>query len=441
MNTSNNRNLFHSTVGPRLTLFASLSPGTLSTFLLLWALFICCDAHAQRAATAVATLSGNRTVAYITVTDGGAGYTTAPAVTFIGGGTGSGASATAVVSGGAVVQINVVAAGGGYTATPSVVVDPPSPSIQSASLSISIVPLIIMGGTTGRVMAVQYANLLSNTNLWYALTNITLSNSVYGWVDASAPPGARMYRVTLAPLSPATNASRWVWVPPGSFLMGSPLTEHDRSTNESPQTYVSFSRGYWIERYEVTQSQYSSVMGTNPSRFYNYPNRPVEQVSWFDATNYCGRLTARERGAGRVPAGYEYRLATEAEWECAARAGSTTAFSYGEDPSYLALTNYAWILTNGAAMTHDVGTKLPSAWGIYDMAGNLWEWTRDNYGPYAGGWVVDAIGPPSGNNKVMRGGSFRFAGGDCRAATREYNPPTFASDGIGIRVVLGPQLP
>jgi formylglycine-generating enzyme required for sulfatase activity len=201
------------------------------------------------------------------------------------------------------------------------------------------------------------------------------------------------------------------------------------------------SRGFWIKRYELTQGEYTSLIGTNPASFSGDTNRPVEQVNWYDAYTYCARLTVQERAAGRVPAGYEYRLPTEAEWEYAARAGTTTAFSFGNDPSYTLLPNYAWFSGNSSQTTHDVGTKQPNPWGLYDMAGNVWEWCGDWYHPYPGGAVTDPTGPSSGSAKVMRGGSWHFAAGDARSADRNFNAPDFASFGIGIRVVLGPAPP
>ncbi len=128
-------------------------------------------------------------------------------------------------------------------------------------------------------------------------------------------------------------------------------------------------------------------MGTNSSYFqppkYSADlQRPVEEVSWNDATNYCAKLTARERAGGRLPAGYIYGLPMEAEWEYACRAGTTTRFSYGDDPNYTQLGNYAWYWENSGGKTHAVGQKLPNPWGLYDMYGSVWECCLDWYGPY-----------------------------------------------------------
>jgi formylglycine-generating enzyme required for sulfatase activity len=166
----------------------------------------------------------------------------------------------------------------------------------------------------------------------------------------------------------------------------------------------------------------------------------LENVSWYDASNYCAQLTLQEQAAGRVPPGYVYRLPTEAEWEYVCRAGTTTRFPWGDDHTYTLLLNYAWVATNSGAFTHDVGTKLSNPWGVYDMSGNVWEWCADFYGPYSGGSITNPVGPASGPGVVIRGGSVFFPGDPARSAARYYDPPTFQSHGIGIRVVLGPPL-
>jgi formylglycine-generating enzyme required for sulfatase activity len=270
------------------------------------------------------------------------------------------------------------------------------------------------------------------------LTNIVLGDTPCVLVDTNAPSrGARFYQtVTLAATGP--DPARWAWINPGTFLMGSPITEFDRSPDESPQTSVTLTHGFWMERYEVNQGEYIAITGTNDSTFVGDTNQPVEQVNWFDASNYCALLTSQEQAAGRIPAGYVYRLPTEAEWEYAARAGTTNRFPFGDDRTYTQLQNYAWFSTNSNQTTHDVGGKLPNPWGMYDMSGNVWEWCADYYGPYSGGAVTDSTGPSSGADHVMRGGSSFFPGGDSRPAGRNFNPPDFQSHGIGIRVVLGP---
>jgi formylglycine-generating enzyme required for sulfatase activity len=229
-----------------------------------------------------------------------------------------------------------------------------------------------------------------------------------------------------------------VGIPAGTFTMGSPANEVDRHPDEGPQTQVTISHGFWMGKYEVTQSEYLNVTGSNPSSFRGDVNRPVETVSWNDAISYCSKLTERERTAGRLPSGYVYRLPTEAEWEYAARAGSVTRFSYGDDPGYTKLNDYAWSLANSSNTTHPVGQKLANDWGLYDMTGNVREWCLDRYGTYPGGSVKDPRGPASGSYRVYRGGSWLDFGWYCRSALRLIIYPDIRYDIIGFRVVLAP---
>jgi formylglycine-generating enzyme required for sulfatase activity len=231
-----------------------------------------------------------------------------------------------------------------------------------------------------------------------------------------------------------------LFIPPNTFTMGSPTNELHRQANEGPQTVVTLTHGFWIGKFEVTQAEYLSVMHTNPSFFVGDLSRPVESVSWSDATNYCAKLTERELAAGHVPPGSRYRLPTEAEWECATRAGTTTRFSYGDDPDYTNLTNYAWFILNSgfpsSLTNHPVGQKLPNPWGLYDMTGNVWEWCQDWLGDLPGGAVIDPTGPPSNpmGLKVTRGGSYDFDVTDCRSARRFFSVGTDTD--LGFRVVL-----
>ena len=258
-------------------------------------------------------------------------------------------------------------------------------------------------------------------------------------VTANASP-QKFYRALLQ--SPPANM---VFIPANTFIMGSPTNELHRQPNEGPQTTVTLTRGFWIGKYEVTQGEYLSVTGTNPSQFPGDLTRPVSSVSWPDATNYCWMLTQRELAAGRIPAGSEYRLPTEAEWECAARAGTTTRFSYGDDPDYANLANYAWQSLDDGLTVHPVRQKLPNPWGLYDMAGNVFEWCQDWLGPLPGGLVTDPQGPPSNpiGWKIMRGGAFDVGGPACRSASRMFfgNHPALTDWNLGFRVVLvaGPQ--
>lgn len=281
--------------------------------------------------------------------------------------------------------------------------------------------------------------VLGSTNLldW---TQVGIASNPLGtvsFVDTNAHLfPQRYYRALTAP-------ANMVFVPPSTFTMGSPTNEQDRSINEGPQTVVTLTRGYWIGKYEVTQGEYLSVMGTNPADFQGDLSRPMENMGWEDATNYCGKLTQREIAAGHIPAGSRYRLPTEAEWECAARAGTTTRFSYGDDPGNTILTNYAWFLNLSSPdlITHPVGEKLPNPWGMYDTYGNVWEWCQDWYGDLPGGAVTDPTGPASNplGFKVMRGGAYDYGENTCRSASRLFQNHNDSDLGFRVVLVIGEQ--
>ena len=230
-----------------------------------------------------------------------------------------------------------------------------------------------------------------------------------------------------------------IWIKPGTFIMGSPEDELGRG-NDEPQHEVTLTRGYWIGKYEVTQAQYKAVMGNNPSRFQGDDQRPVEMVSFYNAIDFCSRLTAIEKAAGRLPEGYEYTLPTEAQWEYACRAGTTTALNNGMDLSDKwdspEIEELAWCTMNSDSTTHPAGQKKPNAWGLYDMHGNLLEWCLDYYDFYPTEPVTDPTGPSRGMYYVIRGGSWNFAPFCCRSAYRsEYNG-TYGVYFCGFRVTV-----
>ena len=315
-----------------------------------------------------------------------------------------------------------------------------------AELKIQPYPGLAITGTVGAVYSIEYVTDLAQSNTpsaWRCLEYLQLPISPYLWADKSTPAtGKRFYGATVFPAP--TNM---VFIPPGTFRMGSPPDEVDRFDWEGPQTAVTISRGYWLGKYEVTQGEYLAVMGSNPSFFVpdkGYaadPNRPVEQVSWDDAVAYCAALTEWERLAGRIGTNSVYRLPTEAEWEYGCRGWTSTRFSYGDDPGYTNLTNYAWYDANSNGETHPVGQKLPNPWGLHDMHGNVWEWCQDWYGFYAGGVAVDPQGLASGLGRVIRGGCWNGVGRLCRLAVRLIGTPDSRSDGVGFRVVLAPGQP
>jgi formylglycine-generating enzyme required for sulfatase activity len=403
---------------------------------LLMSAWMSLAADTPRTATATATVMNGFLVA-ITVTDGGAGYPVPPTVTISGGG-GSGAIAEAAVSNGTVITITVKLAGWGYTSVPQVVISAPPPPEAPVLESVRLASALTIRGSVGTTNWILYADALDPYN-WRVLTNLVVTGSPYVVFDWEASPLRRFYQAASGPEPPVfqPDTNRWVWIPPGTFTMGSPATEQDRDSDEGPQTVVTITRGFWMGRYEVTQAEYQAVMGSNPSYFKGDLNRPVEQVSWNDAINYCGKLTERERQAGRLPAGYEYRLPTEAQWEYVCRAGTTTRFSYGDDPGYSQLGNYAWYYANSGGTTHAVGLKQPNGWGLYDMSGNVLEWCLDWYASsLSGGSVNDPTGPSLGSIRVNRGGGCNGSGRHCRSAYRTGDDPDFRYNGLGFRLVL-----
>ena len=216
------------------------------------------------------------------------------------------------------------------------------------------------------------------------------------------------------------SGMEFVWVPPGEFRMGS--TSSEARDVERPLTQVRISEGFWLGKYEVTQSEWEAVMGSNPSHFGNCGGDcPVEQVSWADVQRFIGRLNARE---GREV----YRLPREAEWEYAARAG-TTGDRYGD------LSAIAWYAGNSEGRTHPVGLKLPKGWGLYDMLGNVCEWVGDWHGGYPGGRVTDPGGPGSGSFRVFRGGGWFSYAGYARASSRSGSDPGYRRGDLGVRLL------
>ena len=216
-------------------------------------------------------------------------------------------------------------------------------------------------------------------------------------------------------------------VPAGRFTLG----QAGGGANETPHE-VTLTKPFYIGVHEVTNAQWQRVMGSVLSVWQD-ADRPVEEVSWEDAVEFCRKLSAlpEEQQAGRV-----YRLPTEAEWEYACRAGTETQFSFGDDESRLC--EYAWYECNSGNQTHPVGKKKPNGWGLYDMHGNVWEWCSDWYGEYPKGAVTDPQGPSEASNRVHRGGSWSRSARNCRSAFRGWNVPSYRSIYLGFRLALSP---
>jgi formylglycine-generating enzyme len=279
-----------------------------------------------------------------------------------------------------------------------------------------------------------------------------------------------------------------VWVAPGTFSMGSPDAEQGRKIDEGPLTQVTLGKGYWLGKTELTIAQWKAVTGEslrehvirmlNDEIVYDFggqkkklrefmnfnrddPDRimanedeglPMYFVSWDNAMEFCQKLTIQEKANGHLPRGYEYSLPTEAQWEYACRAGTTAATFAGPlvTNGKLApvLDSIAWYgannsvnyqgkkLGNSGAGPRNAGEKIPNAWGLQDMPGNLWEWCRDWYGPYPGGTLTDPTGPAIGTGRVNRGGSWGSAAPAERSASRASNPQPEKSAYRGFRIAL-----
>lgn len=268
------------------------------------------------------------------------------------------------------------------------------------------------------------------------------------------------------------------WIPAGEFVMGSPNDEAGRKADESPQTTVTLTQGYWLGKTEITIGQWKAVTGINvhdkaikllnDTTLYDFNGKketirefmgfdkndpgkilshetdetPMYFVSWYEAMAFCKKLTAQEHSAHRLPAGYEYTLPTEAQWEYACRAGTTGAI-YAEPVDSVAwygansFKNYTGKgLGNPSAGPHDAGSKPANKWGMQDMLGNIWEWCYDWYGLYPAGNITDPAGPVTGMYKVNRGGSFGSGIYAERSAARAQNPPNEDSAWRGFRIAL-----
>ncbi|OLT56291.1 hypothetical protein BI334_32320 [Moorena producens 3L] len=224
----------------------------------------------------------------------------------------------------------------------------------------------------------------------------------------------------------------------GKFMMGSPGDESGRDSDEGPQHQVTVP-GFWMGKYQVTQQQWQAVAGyeqvktgisTNPSNFKGQ-SRPVERVTWHEAKEFCARLNQKFKGQLQ---GRKFRLPSEAEWEYACRAGTTTRYYFGDNSSQLG--DYAWYDGNSGSKTHPVGQKKPNKWKLYDMMGNVWEWCEDTrHGNYDHAPVDGSAWFDNDNdNRLLRGGSWHHNSRGCRCADRNYSPdPRYSS--YGFRVV------
>jgi formylglycine-generating enzyme required for sulfatase activity len=222
---------------------------------------------------------------------------------------------------------------------------------------------------------------------------------------------------------------------PAAFRMGS---AGDAPAAERPAVTITFRRPFAVARYEVTQELYEAVMGKNPSRWKG-PRNSVEMVSWQEANDFCRKATAELRRLKLIADREVIRLPSEAEWEYACRAGTTTRYSFGDSAD--GLKDYAWFKGNSKGEDPPVGRKKPNAWGIYDMHGYVWEWCADAWHPDHTGAAADGR-PRVGKDereRVLRGGSWADDVDSARSAFRTHKPLDYRSDRVGFRCVRAPE--
>ncbi len=297
-----------------------------------------------------------------------------------------------------------------------------------------------IAGPVGAVYLVESIATLEQAgdrDAWQAVALVQLATSPQLWIDPSGPAvGGRFYRATRPPLP-----VNMVFIPPGRFRMGCPGHESDGGEYERPETVVTISQGFWMGRCEVTEAEYTAAMGFDPSWFKGSADLPVERVTWYDAKAYCQQRSRLDRERGLISRGMAYRLPTEAEWEYACRAWTSTRFSHGDDAICDALAKYGWYGENAGFATRPVGERLPNPWGLNDMHGNVREWCEDWFDTYPGGSAVDPRGPATGTYRVVRGGGWADEPCCCRSATRGCTDPASGSYDLGFRVVLAPVRP
>jgi len=262
--------------------------------------------------------------------------------------------------------------------------------------------------------------------------NVLTTGSLMGWLKRSGV--WLLWIVLVCSLGVQARAEVWkepitgmefVWIEGGCFQMGCLEGDTQCADSEKPAHAVCL-EGFWMGKTEVTQAQWQTIMGNNPS-FFNGENRPVESILWNEGQEFLRQLEART--------GTAFRLPTEAEWEYACRAGTQTVYSFGNDVRELG--NYAWYRENSGMETHPVGQLKPNAWGFYDMHGNVWEWCADIYtsDAYRQHPHQNPVVTSGGSYRVRRGGSWKTYPAEMRSASRLAVNPTGRNPAFGLRLV------
>ena len=308
-----------------------------------------------------------------------------------------------------------------------------SAQIDAAQVWLQSLSVLSAAGTSAWSVAIPFDAAFVGVAFDVQSLDLDSAASTLHWAQNDA-------ELTIATFAPP-SAFNMVPIAAGTFAMGSTAI----GGTAAPVHPVTITRPFWCGKYEVTQAEYQAVRGTNPSFWQgpsvpNAPQLPVERVSWQDAMAYCAALTATEAAAGRLPAGYQYRLPTEAEWEYVCRAGTTTESNVGASLS-TSQANF----NNLLGQTSVVGSYAANPWGLFDTHGNGWEWCLDSWdgtANYPSSAVSDPYVPyvSSGPFRVYRGGSWLVSGGGCRSALRGGFNPGLTYSLIGFRVVLAPAL-
>ncbi|MBF0548464.1 MAG: SUMF1/EgtB/PvdO family nonheme iron enzyme [Candidatus Riflebacteria bacterium] len=296
------------------------------------------------------------------------------------------------------------------------------------------------GKFSGKASPYDVTNMKNGTTYYFAVTAENSSGESDLSSEVSATPNAVSPGTTQIDLGGGVKMD-FVEIPAGSFVMGSPDNEPYRGLDEV-QHNVTISKAFYMGKYLVTQEQYKQITGVNPSFFSSSTKLPVERVSWYDCVAFCNQLSANQGliNVYTISSGTSvtsnwgtngYRLPTESEWEYACRAGTTKAYYWGDTMN----GDYCWYNGNSNNTIHEVGAKLPNAWNLYDMSGNVWEWCWDWYGGYSTSPSTDPKGLVAGSNRVYRGGGWDFSAFLCRSGIHGRNDPGLRGLDVGFRLV------
>ncbi len=407
----------------------------------------------------------NRAIAKPTIVNGfivgaevlqsGGGYDSTPVI-IVEDDSGNGAELEPVMNHGMVSRIQIANPGANYSQNTVLKINPPDPDLSieiDESQKTKLIMRLFEGVDYWLESAAETLNWRTelhplkvendgNFHLEIEPSNEMKLFKLSTFKPGTSPLPGENFKIDYGGVLPENTAIQMIWVEPGAFIMGSPLNEFQRDTDEF-QHQVTLTEGFWLGETEVTQKQWEALMGENPSTFNEIGDAaPVEKVSWEDAMNFCEILSQQEQDAGRLPDEYEYSLPLESQWEYACRAKTTTVFYFGDSLNSTQANFHGEFPYGGApagpwiGQTVEVRSYDPNAWGFYDMHGNVREWCYDWYGDYSTEPVTDPTGPDSGSLKISRGGSWNYVARNCRSAMRDWDNPTFKDSVVGFRLAL-----